>query len=302
MIGMDEGIKHKFADIASMIGNAPILAIPVFLIVNFTVLEGMNYIIITSLCILFCTILPIVGIVLPRKILKKEKGKRLHYEIPDRKERITPLIIGITSYFIGVIILYFFHAPLITVALMFFYFSDTSVVFLINLFWKISIHAVGLTGPTSVLIYVFGPFGGILSFFLPIIMWSRVYLKKHTMAQVIAGSLLGYIITIIQIWIIFDYINNIKVNLEIFYWIIPAFTITAIILSLSGFINRKKEANIIIKLLFLVLSFLFIAIYVLFAPFQILIIFLAVSIIYLSISIFSGKGFLWFDGISIKTR
>jgi len=61
----------------------------------------------------------------------------------------------------------------------------------ITRFWKISTHAIGITAPLVALVVLYGwqplPF----TVLIPIVCWSRVYLKAHTIAQVVAGALLG---------------------------------------------------------------------------------------------------------------
>ncbi|MGZ7116268.1 MAG: phosphatase PAP2 family protein [Methanobacterium sp.] len=34
---------------------------------------------------------------------------------------------------------------------------------------------------------------------IPLVMWSRVYLKEHTVSQVVMGALLGFLATSFQI-------------------------------------------------------------------------------------------------------
>jgi len=60
---------------------------------------------------------------------------------------------------------------------------------------------MGVAGPTTAMIFAFGPVGSMLGLILPPVMWSRVYLKKHTVNQVIAGATLGFLLTTIQLFI-----------------------------------------------------------------------------------------------------
>ena len=193
-----DDFKKQFAVFISYIAYAPIISIPAFAIINYYFLNFYDFIVITILCAIFTCILPVLF------VLRWIEGKRIHgqemdMDIPERKDRNYPLIIVIVSYFIGTAILYTLNAPVMTTILMFSYFLNTLIVFFINLYWKISIHAMGVAGPTVVLIYTFGPVGVIFAAVLPIVMWSRVYLKRHTVGQVITGALLGFILTTLQI-------------------------------------------------------------------------------------------------------
>jgi hypothetical protein len=79
--------------------------------------------------------------------------------MPEKEDRTSPLLMAIISYLMGVIVLHTVHAPPITTALMFCYFSNTIIVLLISKYWKISIHSLGVAGPSAAIIYVFGVIG-----------------------------------------------------------------------------------------------------------------------------------------------
>jgi hypothetical protein len=61
----------------------------------------------------------------------------------------------------------------------------------INLFWKVSIHCAGVTGPIFALVYVFGLNALPLIPIVGIVGWSRITLKNHTFAQTLGGTLLS---------------------------------------------------------------------------------------------------------------
>jgi len=301
IIKINEEVKHKFAEIVSKITNAPLLAIPVFFILNYILLDGLDFVIITFICLLFGTILPIALIILWIKRIKKIKNENAEYDLSDKNDRTIPLIFAIISYLIGAIVLYFLNAPLITIGLMFCYFSNTLIVFFITLFWKISIHSMGVAGPTTALIYAIGPIGSIYALILPIVMWSRTYLKRHTVPQVIMGASLGFILTAVQLWILFNVIYDIPTDIYSFLWIIFAFIGPSIVLSVSGVLNRRGMHDGYTRKIFHFVAFISIAGFIKYAPPNIPLIFIAVGTIYILVACFSNKGFLWFDGISRKS-
>ncbi len=193
---ISDSFKKRFAVLISAITYAPIISIPVFALINFFFLNLYEFIIVTSICAIFAGILPIILVMLFLKARKN--GKEVDIDIPVRAERNHPLILVILSYIIGTVILFAIDAPLITTTLMFCYFSNTLILFFINLYWKISIHAMGVSGPSIALIYVFGSPGIIFSLIIPLVMWSRIYLNKHTVSQVIIGTILGLVLTALQ--------------------------------------------------------------------------------------------------------
>jgi membrane-associated phospholipid phosphatase len=69
--------------------------------------------------------------------------------------------------------------------------ASVAVLAAITSVWKISIHCAVASGSVTILALLFGP--GVVPAFLLVALtaWSRVVVKDHTTAQVIAGSLLG---------------------------------------------------------------------------------------------------------------
>lgn len=186
--------KEKLANIISTLGNAPLIAMFIFILLNYLFSEGIDFIVITLVCLIFAAIIPsIIAYVWI-------KNKNLEMDMPNKEDRLYPLLWILLSYLLGVIILYIISAPLIITVLMFCYFFNTLIVLLISLFWKISIHSVGIAGPVAFLIYVFGYPGLIFLLLIPVIMWSRLHLKRHTPNQVIAGASLGLALTTLQIY------------------------------------------------------------------------------------------------------
>ncbi|MDD1775243.1 MAG: PAP2 family protein [Methanobacterium sp.] len=192
-------LKEKMANFISTFGNAPLIAIFIFLVLNYYLLTGSEFIKATVVCLFFAALLPSIIAYL------WVKNKKLEIDMPNKEDRLYPLLWIILSYLMGVVVLYLMTAPAIITLLMFCYFSNTLVVLVISLFWKISIHSVGIAGPVAFLIYVFGYPGLIFLVLIPLIMWSRLILKRHTLNQVIAGAILGFILTSAQIYLVLGF-------------------------------------------------------------------------------------------------
>ena len=186
--------SERFAKFISSITHPPLLSIPTFAVINYYLL-GMNKSIeITLICLIFAALIPIITSLI---LIKKMK---IDIDITDRTKRTFPLLFAIFSYLIGFFILYNVDAPSLTTALMFIYFSNTLIILFITLSWKISIHAMGVAGPTVAIIYLFGYKGVIFGLLIPLVMWSRVILKKHSLTQVLAGAVLGLTLTSVQLY------------------------------------------------------------------------------------------------------
>ncbi|AEF95667.1 phosphatase PAP2 family protein [Methanotorris igneus] len=119
------------------------------------------------------------------------KIRNQKWDIPDRNERMIPLIIMAIYGLILVIIEPSFLSK--------FYLTNILSILIITSFWKISIHCYGLSAIITALIksnQICGDLPYIIIFiylgFLIFTMWSRIYLEKHTPLQVIMGTLLGF--------------------------------------------------------------------------------------------------------------
>ncbi len=126
----------------------------------------------------------------------KKLGLTSSLDIPEREKRIAPFLISIIIYLLALLILWQMKAPGVVLILMWAYAFNTSVATIITRHWKISIHGMALGGPIAALGIVVSPvyFWAILLFFP--MLYSRVTLKAHTIAQVVVGFTLGFILTI----------------------------------------------------------------------------------------------------------
>ena len=91
----------------------------------------------------------------------------------------------------GAAALWMLHAPRLMIAAMLGYLASTLVVQYITRYWKISTHALGITAPLAALTLLYGRQPLPFMVLIPMVCWARVYLKAHTVMQVIAGAALA---------------------------------------------------------------------------------------------------------------
>lgn len=108
-----------------------------------------------------------------------------------RSEREAVFSAFVIFYCLGTAALYFTHAPRLLVATMGGYAVASLVVGYITRYWKISTHALGITAPLIALVYLYGQQPLPYIVLIPIVGWARVYLRSHTVTQVLAGIALG---------------------------------------------------------------------------------------------------------------
>ena len=182
---------NKFAKAVSYIFDGSYISIPAYLIINIFMLKTAREVAIwTPICILFGSIMPFVFVVF---LYKKKIITDLH--VPKREDRLKPLLVSNISYLLGYFVFYILRAPIYLRALFFTSFLTTVLLTIITSFWKISFHTSWITF-TSISYYVFfGKWMLFLFLLVPLVAWARVKIKRHTIGQVIAGSLLAVITT-----------------------------------------------------------------------------------------------------------
>jgi membrane-associated phospholipid phosphatase len=114
-----------------------------------------------------------------------------------REQRIRPLIFTIACSGLGWLLLALGRAPVQMVALAGALWIQTAIILGITLRWKISVHCASAAGAAAVAWSLFGTPLPLLV--VPIIAWSRVRLRRHTMAQTVAGTLLGLGILVVAL-------------------------------------------------------------------------------------------------------
>lgn len=119
-------------------------------------------------------------------------GRVTDLDMSIRAEREAVFSVFVFFYFAGTAALWAMHAPVLIVATMAGYTASCVVVGIITRYWKISMHALGVTAPLVIFFYLYGDRPLPFVVLVPLVGWSRVFLRAHTPLQVIAGSALGF--------------------------------------------------------------------------------------------------------------
>ncbi|MER5337817.1 phosphoesterase PA-phosphatase [Micromonospora sp. NPDC002717] len=136
--------------------------------------------------LVFCAVVP-VGVVL----YGVRRGWLTDRHIGDHTQRLRPLALGLASVAVGIALLVALDAPRMLVALMVATLVNGAVVTAVNHWWKLSVHAATAAGSVAVLVLVLGPALHALWSLVVAVAWSRVRLRDHTGAQVVAGAAAG---------------------------------------------------------------------------------------------------------------
>lgn len=288
--------KLSIAKDISTFTNPPIICIPLFLIIsiilsfNGTYFDFNKFIILELVSIIFASILPMAIILFWAKKLGTDK------DISNRSDRFMPLIVGIISYFIGFLVSLTFSLDNFLTCLLLCYSINTGVVLLFTTKWKISVHTTGLSGPVAALILLLGPLGALFGILYPILIWSRVILKKHTMSQAISGGVQGFFLTVIEMCLFMIILNlPIQNMISLFDSIlyILAIILTPILLGILSYIHVNKPFNT-----FIISEIVLLALFYILMPLNVFIIFVLITLASLLISFYAGDDFIWYKILS----
>lgn len=182
--------KEKLAEVLSFVLQPQAVALFLYALVSFNVLRGFRAVGVFLLSVLFVSVLPTVFVLSLTK-----KGRVSNPDLPRREERFLPYLGIVGMYGALCVFLYFLSVPRELLAITLCYVVVTLVGAVISLFWKISLHLAGVAGPVTALVLLVHPLFAVLFGLLVPLGWARVFLRKHTVPQVISGSLMSSVIT-----------------------------------------------------------------------------------------------------------
>ncbi|MEV7442243.1 hypothetical protein AB0O22_13930 [Streptomyces sp. NPDC091204] len=135
---------------------------------------------------LFCGVVPI-GII----VLGVRRGALTDQHIRVRRQRLLPMGLSLLSVVAGITLLHVLGAPGEVFALVVAMLVGLVSSLLVTVGWQISIHMSVAGGTVMILALVFGPPVLPAALIAAAVGWSRLVLKAHTPAQLLAGTALG---------------------------------------------------------------------------------------------------------------
>src|SRR5690606_30529138 len=119
-------------------------------------------------------------------------GRIVELHMSDTSERHLPYLVAMLGTLVVIALLFVFDGPELLVCLALFNLVTLVAVALINLRWLISFHAAAAMAMGTIVTLVFGWLSGLLlSPVVALVVAVRLYLRRHTVGQVVAGMLLG---------------------------------------------------------------------------------------------------------------
>ncbi|AUZ36319.1 phosphatidic acid phosphatase [Arthrobacter sp. PGP41] len=142
-----------------------------------------------ALAALFVCVLPLFLL-----LLLVRMGKVTDHHVSDRRQRAPVLLMALACILAGLLVLDAAGAPQSVVAMVLAVVAGVVVLAAVSPFWKISGHAAAMSSSAVIAVLMLGPAWLPLLLLVPAVGWSRVVLRAHSRAQVIAGSLFGGVV------------------------------------------------------------------------------------------------------------
>lgn len=139
-----------------------------------------------ALAALFVCVLPLFLL-----LVLVRQGKVTDHHVSDRKQRAPVLLMALGCIALGLLVLSAVGAPQSVIAMVLAVVGGVAVLAAVSLFWKMSGHAAAISCSAVVAVLMLGAAWAPLLLLVPAVGWSRVVLRAHSVAQVVAGSLFG---------------------------------------------------------------------------------------------------------------
>lgn len=149
----------------------------------------------------YITIVCIVPIVYIATRVRQGKITDIHMKL--REQRMRPLLVSLACTAVAWWTLRFMGAPPVLPFFALFSLVQIVVMALITLGWQISMHTMSITGATMATVVLFGLVPALLT--IPLIVLvsaARLNLKRHTPAQILAGTLVGALVPVLMFMVL----------------------------------------------------------------------------------------------------
>ncbi len=188
-----KGRKVSLARVISRLTAAPLFNLYIALLIALTSPIGLGPVLgpieLVFICALTMVILPISPI-----LINAWRG-HVDLDVSRREHRGRYFLFSIACYALAYI-LYSLTQCTVMAILAAAYVFVTSGVTMTNHYTKVSVHAAGVSGPGTALIWMYGVVALLVVPIWFLVVWSRMTLKQHSLEQGLLGLLIGIVITL----------------------------------------------------------------------------------------------------------
>lgn len=141
-----------------------------------------------AVAVLFAAVLPMGYVIFGARV-----GRWANHHIPVRRQRLVPMCVGIVSLVVGVLVLRAVGSPRYLTGIMAINAAGMVALTVVTAWWKISAHTSMSAATATMLLFVIGPDAALLLPLPCLTGWSRLHLRAHTLAQILAGAAVGIV-------------------------------------------------------------------------------------------------------------
>ncbi len=112
------------------------------------------------------------------------------------------MVFMLVTTLVSLFLLIGLHTPRFVMILSLAAFGQLIIIFVITLKWKISGHAAAVSTFSALCWLFYGSLAGFVFILIPIVIWARLRLQRHTPLQTLAGTVLGLLTLVAIIFIL----------------------------------------------------------------------------------------------------
>ena len=180
---------EPIARLLSRLGSPPVIAL-VGIAVIATVIGNSNGWLWALAYLILAVPLPTLYV-----LWKVQRGEITDFDIRVREQRIKPYVLILICTAGALLLMIVGRAPGLMIVVAAAGWVQTAILFSVTLWWKISAHCTAMASLAVLALGTIGVAAWPLMLGLPLVAWSRVRLRRHTVMQTIAGSILGLLIS-----------------------------------------------------------------------------------------------------------
>ncbi|MFM2033110.1 MAG: hypothetical protein RLZZ297_1875 [Chloroflexota bacterium] len=135
--------------------------------------------------------------IMPVLVLYRFRMRQGRYSDPDmsrRSDRNEVYALGAVSMLTAVVVMRYYGAPLAIVQLALDFFLIGAVCGVVNVWWKISMHASAIAAVATIATMQSRSLGIVLWLTAAAVAWARLHTRNHTPGQVAAGTILATVV------------------------------------------------------------------------------------------------------------
>jgi membrane-associated phospholipid phosphatase len=180
--GAVPGRGYELGRKISNIFHPILLTLATFFIAGFAAVGGSNGLAWAALC----TVIQVVPGTL-FYLIRKRQGAFTDEDVSVRQQRNELYLFSFATLAVGAGALWLMGAPPVFQALLVSGLVMNVTCWLINLAWKISVHAASISSTATIALLLVPPLGAALWLCAGLVGWARVRTRNHTPTQVLAG-------------------------------------------------------------------------------------------------------------------